>query len=162
PEAMEFANLDIQTNRSRLQRFFAMRYESFDDMGSFVTKVRMEGDFNNAEINSDDIAYFAPELSTWKKKIRITAKVKGSVDNMVSRNAVIEAGQDTYLNGNISLKGLPDINKTYIDFEAKSFNTTYTDAVTIIPSLKKVTQPRLDRLQRLHFTGNFTGFVKDF
>ncbi|HSC38462.1 MAG TPA: hypothetical protein VLD19_11335, partial [Chitinophagaceae bacterium] len=36
------------------------------------------------------------------------------------------------------------------------------DAVTIIPELKKVTDPRLDRLQYLRFTGNFTGFVRDF
>ena len=68
PEAMEFHNLDLKTPRSHLTDFFAMRYASFYDMGDFISKVRMEGNFDNATISSDDIAYFAPELADWKKK----------------------------------------------------------------------------------------------
>ncbi|OQP62354.1 hypothetical protein A3860_28765 [Niastella vici] len=162
PEAMEFARLDIQTNRSHLQNFFAMRYATFDDMSDFVDKVRMEGDFTNAVLNSDDIAYFAPELQAWKKEIRITGKVKGTVENLTARKLVIEAGKDTYLNGNIRLNSLTNLDKTYIDFEATEFRTTYRDAVTIIPDLKEFTQPRLDKLEYLRFRGNFTGFIKDF
>ncbi len=162
PEAMEFANLDLQTNRSHLHHFFAMRYDSFDDMGDFISNVRMDGDFNEAELDSDDIAYFAPEMRTWKKKIRISGRVRGSVDNLVAKKLVIESGKNAYLNGNISLRGLPDIDKTFIDFEANDFRSTYQDAITIIPQLKKVQQPRLDRIQYIRFKGNFTGFVKDF
>ena len=162
PEAMEFARLDIQTNRSRLQNFFAMRYATFDDMSDFETKVRMEGDFTNAVLNSDDIAYFAPELQAWKKEIRITGKVKGSLESLSARKLVIEAGKDTYLNGNIRLNSLTNIDKTYIDFEATEFRTTYRDAITIIPDLKEFKQPRLDKLEYLRFRGNFTGFIKDF
>ncbi|THU40652.1 hypothetical protein FAM09_00630 [Niastella caeni] len=162
PEAMEFAHLDIQTNRSHLQNFFAMRYATFDDMSDFETKVRMEGDFTNAVLNSDDIAYFAPELQAWKKEIRITGKVKGSLESLSARKLVIEAGKDTYLNGNIRLNSLTNIDKTYIDFEANEFRTTYHDAITIVPDLKEFDQPRLDKLEYLRFKGNFTGFIKDF
>lgn len=162
PEAMEFAHLDLHTNRSRLHRFFAMRYETFDDMGDFISKVRMEGDFNEAEIDSDDIAYFAPELATWKKKIRLNGRIRGSVDNLVAKKITIEAGKNAFLNGNISLRGLPDIDKTFIDFEATDFRTTYADAIAIIPQLKTIKTPRLDQIEYLRFRGNFTGFVKDF
>jgi hypothetical protein len=162
PEAMEFANLDIQSNRSRLHNYFAMRYKTFDDMSDFVTAVTMEGNFTDADLDSDDIAYFAPALATWKKKIRVTGRIRGAVDNLTARKLEIEAGRDTYLNGNISLRGLPDIDKTYIDFEANSFRTTYPDAIHIVPALKDITQPQLDKLQYLRFNGNFTGFVKDF
>ena len=162
PEAMEFAQLDIQTNRSRLHNYFAMRYATFDDMGDFENKVRLEGDFDNAEINSDDIAYFAPELETWKKQIRVTGKVRGTIENLGARNLVVEAGKDTYLHGNVKLNGLSSIDRTFIDFEAKEFRTTYSDAITIIPELKTIKQPRLDKLEFLLFRGNFTGFIKDF
>jgi hypothetical protein len=162
PEAMEFARLDIQTNRSHLQNFFAMRYATFDDMSDFTDKVRMEGDMTNAVINSDDIAYFAPELQNWKKEIRLTGKVKGTVENLVARKLVIEAGKDTYLNGNIRLNSMTNFDKFYIDFEANEFRTTYRDAVTFIPDLKDIQQPRLDKLEYLRFKGNFTGFIKDF
>jgi hypothetical protein len=162
PEAMEFARLDIQTNRSHLQNFFAMRYATFDDMSDFTDKVRMEGDMTNAVINSDDIAYFAPELQNWKKEIRLTGKVKGTVENLTARKLVIEAGKDTYLNGNIRLNSMTNFDKFYIDFEANEFRTTYRDAVTFIPDLKDIQQPRLDKLEYLRFKGNFTGFIKDF
>lgn len=162
PEAMEFHALNLQTNRSRLNNYFAMHYETFDDMGDFVSKVRMEGDFNDAELDSDDIAFFAPALQNWKKKIRISGKIKGPVDNLTARKLIIEAGKNTYLNGNISIKGLPDIDNTFIDFVANDFRTTYPDAITIIPQLKTVQQPRIDKLEYLQFKGNFTGFVSDF
>ncbi|SEP36977.1 translocation/assembly module TamB domain-containing protein [Niastella yeongjuensis] len=162
PEAMEFARLDIQTNRSHLQNFFAMRYTTFDDMSDFVDKVRMEGDLTNAVINSDDIAYFAPELQNWKKEIRLTGKVKGTIENLTARKLIIEAGKDTYLNGNIRLNSMTNFDKFYIDFEANEFRTTYRDAVSIIPDLKDITQPRLDKLEFVRFKGNFTGFIKDF
>lgn len=162
PEAMEFARLDIQTNRSHLTNFYAMRYNTFDDMSDFVDKVRLEGDFTNAVLNSDDIAYFAPELHAWKKEIRVTGKVKGTIENLTARKLVIEAGKDTYLNGNIRLNSVTNTDKTFIDFEANDFRTTYRDAVTMIPDLKDIQQPRLDKLEYLHFRGNFTGFIKDF
>lgn len=162
PEAMEFRNLDLQTNRSHLHRYFVMRYNTFDDMGDFITKVRMEGDFDEAELDSDDIAYFAPELKDWKKKVRINGKVRGSIDNLSAKNITIESGQNAYLKGNISLRGLPDIDKTFIDFEATDFRTTYKDAIAIIPQLRTITQPRLDHVEYIRFRGNFTGFVKDF
>ncbi|OQP65079.1 translocation/assembly module TamB domain-containing protein [Niastella populi] len=162
PEAMEFARLDIQTNRSHLQNFFAMRYATFDDMSDFEEKIRMEGDFTNAVINSDDIAYFAPELQAWKKEIRVTGKAKGTLESMSARKLVIEAGKDTYLNGNIRMNSITNVDKMYIDFEANELRTTYRDAITIIPDLKTITQPRLDKLEYLRFRGNFTGFIKDF
>ncbi len=162
PEAMEFHALNLQTNRSRLNNYFAMHYDTFDDMGDFVSKVRMEGDFDDAELDSDDIAFFAPALQDWKKKIRISGKIKGPVDNLTARKLIIEAGKNTYLNGNISIKGLPDIDNTFIDFVANDFRTTYPDAITIVPQLKTVQQPRIDKLEYLQFRGNFTGFINDF
>ncbi len=162
PEAMEFYDLHLQTDESHLNDFFAMRYATFDDMQDFETKVRMEGNFNNAVISSDDIAFFAPELKNWKKKIEINGTVKGTVDNLNGEKLVIEAGKDTYLRGNISMSGLPDISKTYIDFEAENFRTSYKDALSLIPQLKSIHQPRLDMLEYLRFKGNFTGFLSDF
>ncbi len=81
---------------------------------------------------------------------------------LTEKNLVIQAGSDTYLKGNISIAGLPDINKTYIDFEAENFRTTYKDAVALVPQLKQVVQPRLDLMEYIKFRGNFTGFVNDF
>ncbi len=162
PEAMEFANLDLRTPGSRLHNFFALRYNSFDDLGDFISQVTLDGNFDKAQLSSDDIAFFAPELKDLKKSIKIDGRIRGTVDDLQAKNLVIEAGNNTYLKGNIRITGLPNIDKTYIDFDANNFRTTYNDVVAIIPQVKKITLPRLDLLQYIRFTGNFTGFLNDF
>ena len=162
PEAMEFAGMDIQTEKSRLRDFFAMRFRSFDDLSDYLNKVKMEGNFKGSEIASDDIAFFAPELQSWKKVIRITGNIHGPVRDLIGRNILINAGQNTLLNGDIHLRGLPEIDTTFIEFKSNNFRTTYKDVVTFIPSLKDITQPRIDRIGNLHFVGNFNGTIHNF
>ncbi|HTI09999.1 MAG TPA: translocation/assembly module TamB domain-containing protein [Puia sp.] len=162
PEAMEFGRLDLQTTRSHLRNFFAMRFKTLDDMSDFITRVKMEADLKDAEIDSDDIAWFAPELSDWKKHIRMTGTLKGTVSDLNGRNILLEAGKNTLLNGDIHLKGLPEIRKTYIEFKSNDFRTTYQDMITLVPDLRTIGQPRMDRVEWLRFTGSFTGYVRDF
>ena len=163
PKGMFFNNLDIHTNNSVVRNYFAMTYDDINkDMADFIHKVRMQGDFDDAQIQSDDLVYFAPALKTWKKNIRITGKVRGTVDEISGRGLVINAGNSTYLNGDISLSGLPDINQTFIDFKSNDTRTSYSDLVKFVPAVRNVTQPDIARLGNIHFTGSFTGFVRDF
>ena len=162
PEAMEFARFDLQTNKSHLHNYFAMRFRTLDDMSDFVTRIRMEGRFTDSEISTDDIAWFAPELKDWGMHIRLTGDIQGTVSDLQGRKVLVQAGKNTLLNGDIHLKGLPDIEKTFIDFKSNDFRTTYEDMATLVPSLKSVQQPRVDRIAWLRFRGNFTGTIRDF
>ncbi len=162
PEGMEFYDFDLNTGKSHLRNFFAMHFKSFDDLSDFTTKVKMQADFTNATIDSDDIAFFSSDLKSWKKNILITGKIKGSVSDLAGKNIRINAGSHTELNGDIHLTGLPDINKTFIDFRSNDFRTTYRDIITFIPSLKKIENPRIDRIEYLRFVGNFQGTVQHF
>jgi hypothetical protein len=162
PHEMAFDKLDIKTNNSIIRDYFSMKYEDFSDMSEFITKIRMQARFAEAEIDSDDIAFFAPSLKTWKKEIKISGLARGTVDDIFGSEMTIQAGNNTYLNGDISLTGLPDINKTFIDFKADDFRTNYADAVTFLPGIRKVTRPRLQSITYIDFNGSFTGFIKDF
>lgn len=162
PDLMEFSNLDLLTNKSRLRNYYAMRFEDFNkDMQGFLHNVTLEGKFVKSELNSDDLAFFAPALSSWKRIFYFEGNAKGTIDNLSARNMKIKAG-NTMIDGNISLRGLPDINTTFIDFKSNLLQTNYTDLVGIIPSLKNVTQPQLNKLGNIFFKGNFTGFINDF
>jgi len=162
PEAMEFNRLDLQTGKSHLRNFFAMRFRTLDDMSDFVTRVRLEADFNDATVDSDDISWFAPELKDWKKSIRLTGHIRGTIADLHGKNLVLEAGKSTYLNGDLHMKGLPDIDKTFIEFKSNDFRTVYRDMVTLVPQIKSIEQPRIDRIEWLRFSGNFTGYIMDF
>ncbi|MFD2524503.1 translocation/assembly module TamB domain-containing protein [Flavihumibacter stibioxidans] len=162
PEAMVFEQLHIRTEKSRLKNYFAMRYDSFDDMGYFLDRIRLEGNFAEAVIHSDDIAYFTPELADWKQRLTISGKARGTISDLSGKNIEVKSGDQTYLNGDFSLIGLPDPDKTFIDFTAREFRTTYADVQRIVPKIKNITEPRLDLLEYLRFKGNFTGFLKNF
>lgn len=162
PEIMEFNNLDIVTNKSRLGNYYAMKYENFNsDMNDFIHSVTLNGNFENSIIASDDIAFFAPALKDWNRTFEIKGTAKGTIDNLVTKNMVIKSG-NTLVDGDIALRGLPDLEKTFIDFKSNNLVTNYNDLITIVPALKNVTQPKLSRLGAISFKGNFIGFINDF
>lgn len=162
PREMAFNQLDIRTNNSTIRHYFRMSYDDFSSMNDFIHEVQMQGNFADSEIDSDDIAFFAPALSDWNKKIVLKGMVRGTVDDLVGRGLEIQAGENTFLNGDISLTGLPDINQTFIDFKANEFRTTFSSAATIVPAIRHIKSPDLSRLQYLRFNGSFTGFIRDF
>jgi hypothetical protein len=162
PQEMAFSDLELQTNNSTIRDYYRMSYDDIDDMGDYIHKVKMQANFDGSEIDSDDIAFFAPEMKTWKKKIKLKGGIRGTVNELVGKDMFVEAGRNTLLNGDINLTGLPDIQQTFIDFKANDFRTTYEDAVAFVPAIRKVTSPDLRKLQFIRFNGSFTGFIRDF
>ncbi|WP_345256164.1 translocation/assembly module TamB domain-containing protein [Flaviaesturariibacter amylovorans] len=161
PELMEFGKLSIKTNRSTLRNHFAMRFKSWDDLGDFENKVRMEGHFEDALIASDDIAIFAPDLATWDRLFHIDGVVKGTVDALEGRDVKLRTGQ-TALNGNFTVQGLTDPTTVFLNVEADDLVTNYNEAVVFVPALRKVTTPNLRALGTIRFSGTYTGFFNDF
>ena len=162
PQEMAFSNLDIETNNSRIRNYFRMSYDDMSSMNDFIHKVKMQAIFDDSQIDSDDIAFFAPAMKTWKKTIRLQGSARGTVDDLVGKDLFIQAGQHTLLSGDISLMGLPNINQTFIDFKANLFRTTYEEAATFVPAIRTVTKPNLRSLEYIQFNGSFTGFTRDF
>lgn len=162
PQGMFFNHLDLKTNSSTIRNYFSMSYDDMDDMSDFIYKVKMHAEFDNSQIQSDDIAYFAPELRKWKKNIKVTGKISGTVSDISGRGLVINAGSNTYVNGDVTLSGLPDISQTFIDFKSNDTRTNYADVVRFVPSAKNITNPDLASLGDIHFKGSFTGFIHDF
>ena len=162
PQEMAFSNLDIETNNSRIRNYFRMSYDDMSGMNDFIHKVKMQAIFKDAHIDSDDIAFFAPAIKTWKKTIRLQGAARGTVDDLVGKDLFIQAGKHTLLSGDISMMGLPDINQTFIDFKANVFRTTYEEAATFVPAIRSFTKPNLRSLEYIQFNGSFTGFIRDF
>jgi len=162
PKGMFFSDLTLRTNNSTIKNYFSMSYKDMNDWEDFVHKVTMQADFDNSEIDSDDFAYFAPELNSWEKNIKITGKIKGTVSDISGRDLVINAGNSTYVNGDVTLSGLPDIDQTFIDFKSNDTRTNYNDVVRFAPAAKNITNPDLASLGNIHFKGSFTGFLHDF
>lgn len=163
PKIMEFNNLDIITRNSHLRNYFAMHYNHFnDDMQDFIDKVTLDGHFVNSTLSTEDLAYFAPETRSWNKVFSVQGNAHGKVNNISGRKMIIKAGTANYLDGDISLNGLPDIDNTFIDLRVRQLKTNYGELAKLIPSLKEITSPRLSAFGNINFSGSYTGYTKDF
>ena len=162
PKGMVFKNLYLKTPNSLLQDYFAMTYNSMNDMNDFIHAVTMEATFSKAHIASDDLALFAPVLKTWKRTLQMDGKAKGTVDALHGQRVRLSLGKGTSFFGDFSLMGLPDINKTFINVTANDFLTNYNDVATFVPALKDITMPDLRKLGAVTFKGTYTGFITDF
>ena len=162
PDIMEFKQLDLMTEKSRLGNYYAMKYTSFQkSMNNFIHDVQLEGKFIDSKLSSDDLAFFAPEVKDWKMLFNISGAVIGKIDNLRTKGMRITSG-NSLIDGDISFIGLPDINKTFINLDADNIRTNYTDICNIIPSLKNITTPQLSKLGNVQYQGKFTGFINDF
>ncbi len=163
PQIMEFKKLDIITGHSQLRDYYAMHYHHFnDDMQDFVNAVTLDGHFKNSEVNSEDLAYFAPETRYWETLFSLNGMAHGKINNLIGKKMIIQAGNKNYLDGDISLRGLPDIDKTFIDFRSRELRTNYNELVKLIPSLKEITNPNLNAFGNIKFSGSYTGYIRDF
>lgn len=162
PQLMEFNDLFLKTNRSTLSNYFAMRFSKISDMSDFIHAVTLDARFDNSNISSDDLAFFAPQVKDWSRNFFIDGHIKGTVDALTGENVTLQAGLNSSLKGDFSIEGLPDINQAFIHVEAEQLRTNYSDAATFVPAIRRVTTPNLKQLGAIRFAGTYTGFLNDF
>lgn len=163
PHIIELAKLDLHTNKSRLGDYYAMKYKGFNhDFGEYVRKVVMDAKFKNAKVFSDDIAFFAPELKSWKKEVSLSGNFSGTVASFNVRNLFAKSGNTSYISGELSMKGLPYIDNTLIHFKNGIVKTNYNDIAIFAPIVKGIKIPDLTALGDALFRGNFNGTLYNF
>lgn len=160
PFISELNNLYIKTPNSRLRDYFSFNYNRFPDFNYFLTKVIMKGDFRNSIVSVNDLSVFAPELIGNNQSLNFRGRILGTVDNLKARQLDISAGKVSFLRGNISFRGLPDVNETFVDLDLDEARSCYSDLRIILPKIQF--PENLDKLGMMNVTGNFSGFFKDF
>lgn len=162
PTGMELLNYQLRTNNSLLQKNLKLSYQKISDFQDFFRRVTLSMDFENSMISSNDLAFFIPTMKGWNKNISLDGKIKGTLNDLTADNISLGAGAGTSLYGSLSIKGLPKLDETYIDFEAKRLNSTYEDLAFLIPSLREINNPNLRSLRYLRFNGRLTGSLRSF
>jgi len=160
PSIMEFANLDLQLNKSTIKDYACMRYANYDSMANnFISNVKLEANLKQSYVHISDIAFFAPILNQYHYDATITAKIKGTIDNLSMKNGHLRYANNTQFNGSASLSGLPDIDQTFFEIKADYATTTKKEldqlAGMVLPA-------ELERFGLLKFKGSYTGFYNDF
>ena len=157
----------LRTPYTHLKTDVAFQYDSFPDFDEFTHNVRWNSDFDNSQVSFKDIAFFAPDLKGVEKAVSIDGFFKGSVNRFKGKNVKLEWGNRSSFKGSIAITGLPDIEDTYFDIDAKEIVTSKHD-VELIPANPidsgghVIVPENFDCLGNVSFTGRFNGFFSDF
>jgi len=167
PVLLSLTDLNLETNKSILAADLVFKYKDYTDFNEFIDKVKMKIQFKNSDIEMADVAFFSTELYGIHKKIFIDGNVSGNVNNLNGRNLMLNIGDETSFKGNIDISGLPDIDQTFMLFEAKDFRTSKKGIESIpLPPFDKpnfISLPdNLSLFGVIKYKGNFTGFYNDF
>ena len=161
PNISELSNLLLKTDKSVFQDYYAMHYERFPDFTDYIEKVKMEASLDKTVISGDEVGYFAPVLRQYKAVIRASGKYYGTVDSLSGKDMLVTDGSST-VKGDLVMIGLPDIDKTFINYQRGSIATNGDAIMRYAPELRNNPNIDLARLSFVTFNGSFTGYIDNF
>lgn len=161
PQEMEFAELDLETNQSRVGPYYAMRYPSFEKMEYFIDSVQIEAHLWKSLVSIEDIAIFAPELKKNPQKGILSGDARGTVSDFLVKNVDLQTGRSR-VTGTYKMKGLIDIEKTRIDFSTNQTVVDLRDLIIWAPEINDLLATPAGKLDLVKFAGTFSGTPYDF
>ena len=166
PKEITASDFNLCTPRTALTGNFSLRTDSLSDYSHFTEKVVMEARFRDSSyLHSADLAYFAPELSDFSQKIFLSGHLSGTATNLSADQLALRIGKHSAFEGNLKIKGLPDISKLYLDIDADHLSTSYFDLQDFLgagSSEKKGILPgQLKAMGIMRFEGEAKGYVKN-
>lgn len=167
PAFMKLDQLNVISNKSNINADLLFQYAAYNDFNDFIDKVKMKVDFKKSDIEMEDVAFFSPELYGLKKKVFLNGLVSGTVSDLKGRNIMLVLGNETSYKGNFDMTGLPDINQTFMSFDAKEFKTSRKgiEGIPLPPFSEQhaISLPEnVSLFGVIRFKGNFSGFYNDF
>ena len=154
-------NLLLQTPNSIIEDYYAMHYTRFPDFLDYINKVVMVANFKKSKVDSKDIAYFATVLREYPTVIHISGDVKGTVADIKANKLNLTDGYST-VKGNLSMKGLPDIESTYINYTEGELFTSGDGLFKYAPELKNNESVAIGSITHAYFKGDFKGYINNF
>lgn len=104
---------------------YVMSYDNVRAFADFISKVKIDAEISDSQIDFKTLGYFAPGLAENGLKAAVSGKLSGFVDNIDIKDlrfASSEGGFSGMVNGN--MKGLPEIGDTKIKASVKGLNFT--------------------------------------
>ncbi len=158
----------LKTANSLVKGRLSFKYDHWEDYLDFINKVYIKGNLKDSTfVNFKDIAYFAEDLNGFKEVLVVKGKVRGFVNDLSGTNMVVSYRSNTQFIGDMSITGLPDIDKSFIHFDAEKLSTSKTDLEKFpIPPFNNPTYldlpTEVSRLGVISYKGKFDGFLNDF
>lgn len=163
---MDFANLEIETNSSKIKGNVHFDYDNYRELSDFIEEVQIRASIKSSSIDLDELSYFSSELKGLNKKVAIQGDFKGRIVDLIGRNVEIYLKDESKFIGNFNIQGLPNIDEMTFQVTAREFATSSKDLnnFPIYPFISGETfdlPKEIDALGEIRYTGKLTGSLND-
>ncbi len=163
-ENILFKDLFFNTSRSTYTGHLMLSYPSFDKLiEDPIKNLYIDADIHSpTKIHFADLYHFAKELKGWDNFVELSGHVKGKIPDLnISQAHLNYAG--TIIEGDIALKGLPDIDSTFFDIQSRAMitNASSIQQIPLYPFDKK---EFIELPKQFHNTGlvTFKGAIRGY
>lgn len=159
---VKLTNLVFKTPNTNIENNTTLTYTSLDDLTKHPEKVKLNIQLKNSVLGLKDATYFSDAIPAAyrNEKIKITARANGYMNNLSIPQLQISGLKSTNIAINGTVKGLPDVNKTFLDLNIKRFSLTKRDLLVVIP--KKSLPANIELPNTIAANGKFKGSMTNF
>ncbi|TCC92328.1 translocation/assembly module TamB [Pedobacter frigiditerrae] len=159
---IKLANFILRTPNTSIDNATELNFTSLEDLTKHPERVQMSLNFKNTIIGLKDAAFFSNAIPAnyRNEKIKVNANVNGYLNNLTIAQLQISGLKNTQIDISGRAKGLPDINKTYLDLNIKKLHLSKADILVVVP--KKSLPPTIELPNMVDARGTFKGSMTDF
>lgn len=159
---IKLTNFVLKTPNTTIENATELNFTSMDDLTKHPERVKLNVALKNTTIGLKDAGYFSDAVPAnyRNEKIRINAEVNGYLNNLNIPRLQINGLKNTQIDISGTAKGLPDINKTYLDLDLKKLYVTKSDILVAVP--RKSLPPSIELPNVINAKGKFKGSMTDF
>ncbi|WP_345243461.1 translocation/assembly module TamB domain-containing protein [Nibrella saemangeumensis] len=159
---MELGNLYAHINNSIVRNYLAFLYDSPSAFGNFNARVMMDARLRSSRVQSADLGYFSEYLRGLNETWLLSANFRGIVHDFKLTDTDLRFGINarSRLAGDIAFKGLPNIDRTTVDFAFTPSIVTMADIRQYYPD--EGFNHTIQKLGTVQFAATFAGAFDDF
>ncbi|NPA37594.1 MAG: hypothetical protein GXO47_12190 [Chlorobi bacterium] len=158
-------SFSLRTRRSGLNiDSLNVAVTGFDDFRKYAETSPLFVGLDKSFISDIDIKRFIPAFKVFKGKVVFSGKLKGKIANLKGKDLNIAIGDNSKLEFDFAIDGLPDFLDAFLFLDIKSLTTDITDLERLltISNDKAFELPEsFSRLGTIRYKGNLTGFISD-
>ncbi|MGF1923472.1 MAG: translocation/assembly module TamB domain-containing protein [Bacteroidia bacterium] len=159
---IKLANFILRTPNTSINNATELNFTSLDDLTKNPERVSMKLSLKNTTIGVKDAVFFsdAIPLAYHNEKIKVNANLNGYLNNLRIQQFQVSGLKNTQIDVSGIAKGLPDINKAYLDLNIKKLYLTKQDVLLVLP--KNTIPPNIELPNLINGKGTFKGSMNNF
>lgn len=158
-------SLKLSTGESSVDLDLRFDYNNSRAYNDFVDSISISSNIRQSTLLLSDLKYFARALEEMPDKMTFTCGFSGPINNFSVTDLDLYYGENTHLEADVSLEGLPIFEETYFDVEIKNLTSSYDDIISVAIPGETVTVPLPEMLSTMGYittSGTFQGLAHCF